>query len=143
MKKTVLLALLATLPCAAQARQLTAKQVPAAAVAAFRKAYPQSTTVAWEKEDHSFEVGFAQNKAKMSAIISAIGTVLETETAVPMAQLLAPVQARLASQYKEYTVTETARIVTVATGATVYEAEVTKGGKHRDVLFGADGREVK
>ncbi|GAC1591039.1 MAG: hypothetical protein NVS3B25_10080 [Hymenobacter sp.] len=144
MKKYLLL--LALLPLAilsAQAQKLVEKQVPAAAVATFKKVQPTATAVNWEKEGVNYEAGFRQGKGKMSVVITPAGALLETETEMPVAQLPTAVRSTLASQYKGYKVTEAAKIVTAATGATTYEAEVSQAGKKHDVLFNADGTEAK
>lgn len=143
--KNFLLALAATalLPCAAQAQKMAAAKVPAAAVATFKKNFPTVKTVRWEKEGADFEAGFSQGKAEMSAVITAAGVLKETETAMPVRELPAPVQQALATNYKAGKVTEAAKIVSAATGNTTYEAEIAQGGKHRDVLFNADGTEVR
>ena len=143
MKTLLLLAVGTLLTAAAYAQKLPAKQVPAAVVATFKKAFPTVTAVQWEKEAANFEAGFHQGKTEMSVVITPAGTLLETETEMAVAQLPAPVQATLTRNFKAYKVTEAAKIVTAATGATTYEAEVSQAGKHRDVLFNADGTEVK
>ena len=51
-------------------------------------------------------------------------------------------RAKLAGEYKAYKVTEAATLVS-ADGKTTYEAEVSKGGKHQDVVFNADGTLAK
>ncbi|RYU79273.1 PepSY-like domain-containing protein [Hymenobacter persicinus] len=144
MKKLLLFAALLPLASlAAQAQKITAKQVPAATVATFKKAYPTVKAVAWEKEEANYEAGFTQGKSEMSVVITPTGTLLETEMEMPVTQLPAAVRTKLATDYKGYKVLEAAKIVTAATGATTYEAEVSQAGKKRDVLFHADGTEVK
>lgn len=144
MKKQLLLAATAVLIAgAAQAQKMAAAQVPAAATATFKKAFPTVKTVKWEKEGANYEAGFDMGKAEMSAVITATGVLQETETEMAVSQLPAPVQKTLATSYKTYKITEAAKIVTAATGATTYEAEISQAGKHRDVLFNADGTEVK
>ena len=144
MKTLVLtLAAAALLAPAARAQKLAAAHVPAAVVATFKQNFPAVKSVKWEKEGADYEAGFEMGKSEMSAVISAAGVLKETETELPVAQLPAPVQKALASNYKAAKITEAAKIVTAATGATTYEAEVSQGGKHRDVLFNADGTEVK
>jgi Putative beta-lactamase-inhibitor-like, PepSY-like len=144
MKKTLLLLVTAVLAAgAAQAQKVAAAQVPAAATATFKKTFPTVKTVKWEKEGADYEAGFDMGKAEMSAVITAAGVLKETETEMAVAQLPAPVQKALAANYKACKVTEAAKIVTAATGATTYEAEISQAGKHRDVLFNADGTEVK
>ena len=143
--KTAFLTLAAAvlLTSAAQAQKVPAAQVPAAAVATFKKSFPTVKAVKWEKEGADYEAGFDMGKAEMSAVFTAAGVLKETETEMAVGQLPAPVKSALAANYKAYKITEAAKIVTAATGITTYEAEVSQGGKHHDVLFNADGTEVK
>ena len=144
MKKQLLLAATTMLIAgAAQAQKLAAAQVPAAATATFQKTFPTVKTVKWEKEGADYEAGFDMGKAEMSVVITAAGVLKETETEMAVAQLPASVQNTLATSYKAYKITEAAKIVTAATGTTTYEAEISRAGKHRDVLFNADGTEAK
>lgn len=137
------LAAAALLAPAAPAQKVAAAQVPAAALATFKQQFPTVKAVKWEKEGADYEAGFEMGKAEMSAVITAAGVLKETETEMPLAQLPAAVQKTLAANYKAFKTTEAAKIVTAATGATTYEAEISRGGKHRDVMFNADGTEVK
>ncbi|GAB3638263.1 hypothetical protein GCM10027422_38530 [Hymenobacter arcticus] len=141
MKQALMLTALAgalTSPALTHAQVLQPAQVPAAAKATFRARFPAAKTNTWEKEGDKFEAGFRLNGKAMSAVITPTGELLETETAVLPSQLPAPVRAKLASDYKAYSVQEAATIVS-ASGTTTYEAEVRKGGKKQDVLFNADG----
>ena len=144
MKRTLLLAgctlMLAAL---AQAQKLKANQVPAAVTATFKQQFAQVKAVQWEKEGSNYEAGFEQGKTEMSVLISTNGELLETESELAPQQLPAPVRAALVRDYSAYKVTEAAKIVATGTGATTYEAEVTKAGQKRDVVFDANGREVK
>ena len=128
---------------AAHAQKVAAAKVPAAVSATFKQQFPAVKLVHWEKEGADYEAGFVQGKAEMSAVITAAGVLKETETELPVAQLPAPVHQALATRYKTAKITEAAKIVTAATGAITYEAEISQGGRHRDVLFSADGTEVK
>ena len=143
MKKHLLLALLPLTALSAQAQKMAEKQVPAAVVATFKQARPAAKGVKWEKEDANYEASFKQGPDEMSMVFAATGTLLETETGITVAQLPAAVRATLSSRYAGYKVTEAAKIVAAATGILTYEAEVSKGGKEMDVLFGADGAELK
>ena len=126
----------------AHAQMLKPAQVPTAAKATFKAKFPTVTTNTWEKEGDKFEVGFKMSGKTMSAVITPAGELMETKTDMTPAQLPAAVRTKLASDYKAYKVTETATIVT-ADGKTSYETEVSKGGKHHDVLFNADGSLAK
>ncbi|MCC3160159.1 PepSY-like domain-containing protein [Hymenobacter sp. 15J16-1T3B] len=144
MKKTLLLLALTTgAAVAVQAQELTAKQVPAAVTAAFHKAHPAAKQVKWEKEDGNYEAEFKQGAEELSVVMTADGKLLETETEIRVAQLPAAVRGKLTSAYAGYQVTEAAKIVTAATGATTYEAELRKPGKKMDVIFDASGGVVK
>ena len=143
MKTSVLTLAAALLAPATHAQEIAAAKVPAAAAAAFKQHFPAAKAVTWEKEGADYEAGFAQGKAKMSAVITAAGVLKETETAMAVAQLPAPVQKALASQYKTAKIMEAAKIVTAATGATSYEAEIDQNGRQRDVLFRSDGTIVR
>jgi len=143
MKNAMIMAAFAlALAAPAHAQMLKPAQVPAAAKATFKAKFPTVKTNTWEKEGDKFEAGFKQNGVTMSAVITPAGELVETETDMTPAQLPAAVRAKLASDYKAYKVTEAATIVS-ASGTTTYEAEVSKGGKHQDVLFNADGSLAK
>lgn len=142
--KTLLLclpaAVLLSLP--GHAQKLAAAQVPAAATAAFKKAFPGIKDAKWEKEKDHYEAGFTQAGNEMSALLSPAGELLEIETELRPSQLPVPVREVLATRYKAAKVTEAAKIVTRKTGAVTYEAEVREGGKKHDLIFTADGREI-
>ena len=133
----------ALLAPAAHAQKVAAANVPATVATTFKQSFPTVKTVKWEKEGADYEAGFDMGKAEMSAVITAAGVLKETETEMAVAQLPAPVQKVLAANYKTCRITEAAKIVTAGTGATTYEAEVSQRGQHHDVLFNADGTEVK
>ena len=143
MKQALLLAAFAlALAAPAHAQMLKPVQVPAAVRATFKANFPAVKTNTWEKEGDKYEAGFTQNGTTMSALITPAGVLVETESDMSPTKLPAAVRAKLASDYKAYKVTEAATLVS-ASGTTTYEAEVSKGGKHQDVLFNADGSLVK
>lgn len=127
---------------AVRAQKLAAKQVPATAIEAFAHAFPDVKHAKWEKEQENYEAGFQQKGVEMSAVFSAAGALLETETAVPYTRLPPLARTLLAQQYKGYQITEVAKI-TAASGMTTYEAEVRKSGKKQDILFDTNGRLLK
>ncbi|MCI1189920.1 hypothetical protein MON38_21055 [Hymenobacter sp. DH14] len=143
MKQVLILASFAlALAAPAHAQMLKPAQVPAAARATFKAKFPLVKTNSWEKEGDKYEAGFKQNGITMSALITPAGELVETESDMSPAKLPAAVRAKLASDYKAYKVTEAAVLVS-AIGTTTYEAEVSKGGKHQDVVFNADGSLAK
>ena len=143
MKKVMILAAFAlALAAPAHAQMLKPAQVPAAVRATFKAKFPLVKTNSWEKEGDKYEAGFKQDGITMSALITPAGELVETESDMSPAKLPAAVRAKLASNYKAYKVTEAAVLVS-ASGATTYEAEVSQGGKHHDVVFNADGSLAK
>lgn len=137
-----LLAAALLLANSAAAQTLPAAQVPAAVTATFRHAYPRVAQVTWEKEGVNYEAGFKQGAAVLSVLITPAGKLVETETGLAPSQLPVLVRQALARQYNAYRVTEAAKIVSAGTGRVVYEAEISQGRQHRDVLFTADGQPV-
>ncbi len=115
-----------------------AQTAPAAAKAAFAKAYPKATKVKWEKEDGKYEVSFANNGKEMSAIYTEKGALEETEYEMTVAELPAAVLSYMKEHYKGVTIKGAAKI-TKADGAVNYEAAV----KGKDVLFDANGKFIK
>ena len=143
MKQVLILAAFAlALAAPAHAQRLKPAQVPAAVKATFKAKFPAVKTNSWEKEGDKFEAGFNMNGNTMSALITPAGELVETETDMSPAQLPAAVRTKLASDYKTFKITEAATLVS-ADGTTTYEAEVSKNGKHQDVVFNADGSLVK
>ena len=94
------------------------------------------------KEGDKYEAGFKQNGVTMSALITPAGELVETESDTSPPKLPAAVRATLVRDYKAYKVTEAAVLV-LASGATPYEAKVSQGGKHYDVVFNAAGSLAK
>ena len=143
MKYVMLLTAFAlALAAPAPAQVLKPAQVSPAARATFKAKFPLVKTNTWEKEGDKYEAGFKQNGITMSALITPAGELVETESDMSPTKLPAAVRATLARDYKACKVTEAAVLVS-ASGATTYEAEVSQGGKHHDVVFNADGSLAK
>ena len=131
----VIAAAIAVLPACGQ--KLKDSQVPASAKTAFQKKYP-GVKGSWDKEGDNYEVNFKQDGKAMSAVIDKNGTIVETETDIPVTDL--PVAARdyVKSHYAGVKVKEAAKIVK-ANGDVNYEAEVN----HKDVIFDVNGKFIK
>jgi hypothetical protein len=133
MKKLLVLAVAALLTAPSFAQKT---DVPAAVKTAFAQKYPTAQKVKWGKEDANFEAEFRLGGDDMSAVFNASGAQLETEKAIPVGELPAPVRMYMKKEGKK--IKEAAEI-TNASGARFYEAEA--GGK--DYLFNAAGQPVK
>ena len=121
----------------ARCQKLNESQVPSAVKTAFEKKYP-SVKASWDKEDANYEANFKQGGKAMSAVIDKTGTIVETETDIPVTELPKSVQDYMKKNYPGTKVEEAAKIVK-ANGDVNYEAEV----HHKDVIFDANGKFIK
>lgn len=137
MKKLVLLGCLTSIIFSACAQKLDVAKVPAAVKNSFEKKYP-GIAAKWEKEEGNYEVNFKQNGNSMSELISADGTIMETEMGIKITELPLAILNYVKEHYKGKTIKEGAKI-TKADGTVNYEAEVAG----RDVIFDADGKFIK
>ena len=112
-------------------------KVPAAVKEAFKNNFSKITGK-WEKEEGRFEVNFKKDGKNMSVLIGPGGAIVETETAIAVADLLPAIGVYMKTRYKGATIREAARIVK-ANGETIYEAAIHK----QDVLFDAKGNFIK
>ena len=118
-------------------QKLKESQVPAEVKAAFQKQYP-SITASWDKEDANYEANFKQNGKAMSAVIDKNGTIVETETDIPVIDLPKSAQDYIRKNYPGTKIQEAAKIVK-ANGEINYEA----GVHHKDVIFDVNGKFIK
>jgi len=138
MKKRLTVAVvLGVIAMSARGQKLNESQVPAVVKIAFEKKYP-SAKASWDKEDANYEANFKQDGKAMSAVIDKNGTIVETETDIPVRDLPQSVQDYVKKKYPGSKIEEAARIVK-ANGDVHYEAEV----HHKDVIFDANGKFIK
>ncbi len=137
MKRTIMLTVFVTaIGFAADAQPIKASKVPEAVKTAFAKKYP-GQLVKWEKENGQFEAGFKQNGKNSSALFTADGTMTESEMAIKVAELPAPVLTYVKAHYKAGI--KEGAIITKADGTVNYEAEVNR----KDVIFDEKGNFIK
>jgi len=137
MKGLLIMIVAAVVALSAFGQKLNESQVPAAVKTAFEKKYP-SVKASWDKEDANYEANFKHDGKAMSAVIGKNGTVVETETDIPVTDLPKAVQDYMKKNYPGVKIEEAARIVK-ANGDVNYEAEV----HHKDVIFDAKGKYIK
>ena len=94
--------------------------IPLAVRQAFAKQYTDPKDIKWEKEKDNYEVSFVYHRDHMSAVYSADGHKVETETKIAIDNL--PDAARKYATAKGK-IKEAARIMK-ADGSIMYEAEV-------------------
>src|SRR6476661_8514659 len=128
---------LGVIAMSARGQKLNESQVPAVVKIAFEKKYP-SAKASWDKEDANYEANFKQDGKAMSAVIDKNGTIVETETDIPVTDLPKAAQDYMKKNYPATKIEEAAKIVK-ANGDINYEAEV----HHKDVIFDANGKFIK
>jgi hypothetical protein len=136
-KMFVLMIVMGAISLSARCQKLNESQVPSAVKAAFEKKYP-SVKASWDKEDASYEANFKKDGKAMSAVIDRNGTIVETETDIPVTDLPKVVQDYMKKNYPGVKIEEAAMIVN-ANGDVNYEAEV----RHKDVIFDVNGKFIK
>ena len=115
---------------------LFAGNPPAAVVNAFKAKFPSATDVKWGKENATeWEAEFSAAGKTSSANFKDDGTFLETETAIPAAEIPSAAMEYIHQNKPGATIKETARIE-YADGKVVFEIEV----KGDDLLFDEAGK---
>lgn len=119
------------------AQQETTIHPPAAAAAAFSKAHP-GIKGTWESEGKDYEVNFREKGAGMSCVLTAGGTIIETETGIKAEALPDAARTYLQQHYPGQKIKDAARIEK-ANGTIEYEA----GIGNKDILFNEQGTFLK
>lgn len=116
---------------------------PAAVLTAFTQKFPAATKVTWEKEnDHEFEAEFMIAGEKRSAIFSETGEWVSLESPLKLKDLPESVRAACTKKYKGATIQKAEKIENPK-GLTVYELDIKRGTKKQEVIFTAEGMELK
>jgi putative PepSY-like beta-lactamase-inhibitor len=137
MTKAFLVVLSAGLFLFACSTKFKESQVPAAVKQTFEKNYP-GIKGTWDKEDNNYEVSFKKDSKDMSIVIDESGTIVETETDIPVSDLPTTVQEYVKQHYQGKVVKE-ASTITKGNGEVNYEAEVDD----KDVIFDANGKFIE
>jgi len=138
MKRLALTMVAAMITSLTFAQKLQEKDVPTLLKTTFKKQYPNTKEIKWEKEGENFEAEFELNKTEQSVLFDAQGSILETELEIELNQLPSAVLEYIKANYKGQSVKEAAKI-TDANGKITFEAEVGK----MDVLFDESGKFLK
>ena len=126
----------------ANAQKINDADVPANVKQGFAKKYPGAKAEKWEKEGADYEAEFHLNKVESSAVFTADGTFKELEQEIKTSELLKTATDYCTKTFAEYKLSEASKI-TDAKGKVMYEAEMSKGKEHFDVIFDDKGSFVK
>lgn len=126
----------------ANAQHIKEAEVPATVKQSFEKKYPGSKVEKWEKEGADYEAEFHLLKIESSAVFEANGTFKELEQEIKISELPKIASEYCTKNFADHKLSEAAKI-TDAAGKVNFEAEMTKGKEHFDVIFDNKGNFVK
>lgn len=135
MKKIFLLFVTAATIILAACRNTKA---PVAVQQSFTKQFPGASSVKWEKEEGKYEASFTLNKLEMSAVFEENGTLADSETEIPVADLPGTIKIYVNTHYNGAVIKEAAKII-LADGSLQFEAAI----KGKDIIFNGAGSFVK
>jgi hypothetical protein len=138
----VLLCMAALFATAAFSFSSKKDKTPQAVEESFKKKFPNAQKVQWEKEKTEYEASFVLNGVKTSANFTVNGEWKETESTVSVSDLPKIVSDGILSAYSGAKIIDAAKIETPEKGIQ-YEADIKNGKKKMEVLFDAEGKEVK
>ncbi|MFI5135303.1 MAG: PepSY-like domain-containing protein [Chitinophagales bacterium] len=122
----------------ARAQKLKESQVPAPAVSAFHKMYPEVKEYSWSKDEGNYEAEYDMNKMEMAATFDKDGNLVETEKGIPVKDLPAGIADYVSKNYSGASIKEASQ-VTDAKGVKTYEAEI----KGKDLIFDENGKFIR
>ncbi len=130
------------IPAPAQEKKITAKEVPAAVIAAFKNSYPKATIrgYAQEKEDGKvfYEIESREGTTQRDVLYNADGTVAEVEESISASELPADAQKAIKQKYPRAVITLAEK--TTAGDTVGYEVSLRDGRKRIAMEFDSSGK---
>lgn len=127
---------------AAQEKKITAKQVPAAVIAAFKTSYPSATIrgYAQEKENGKvfYEIESREGTTHRDVLYNSDGTVAEIEESIAPTDLPAAAQEAIHKKYPKAVISLAEK--TTAGDKVGYEVAARQGKRRITMEFDADGK---
>src|SRR5438128_2987967 len=131
-----------SLPAAAQEKKLTARDVPAAVITAFKTAYPQATIRGYAREKENgkiyYEIESREGTMTRDVLYNADGTVAEIEESIAANDLPADVQQAIRQKYPKAVITKVER--TTAGDKVTYEVSAKQGRRRISMEFDSSGK---
>ena len=130
------------IPAAAQEKKITAKQVPAAVMAAFKSTYPNATIrgYAQEKENGKvfYEIESREGTTRRDVLYNPDGTVAEVEESIPASDLPADAQQAIKQKYPRAVIVLAEK--TTAGDTVGYEVSLRNGKRRIGMEFDSSGK---
>lgn len=112
-------------------------KVPQAVLEAFSADYPAVKNSEWSRENGNFSVEFLENKMEKDVIYNSKGSIVATETQIPLTELPAGIAAYVSENYPGSSINEAERRVE---GESVsYEVEAKVSGNTLDLMLDGSG----
>ena len=133
---------LLSLSAAAQEKKITAKQVPAAVITAFKASYPNATIrgYAQEKENGKvfYEIESREGTTQRDVLYNPDGTVAEIEESIAATDLPAAAQEAIKQKYPKAVIVLAEK--TTAGDTVGYEVSLRQGRKRLGMEFDSSGK---
>jgi uncharacterized membrane protein YkoI len=130
------------IPAVAQEKKITANQVPAAVIAAFKSSYPKATIrgYAQEKENGKvfYEIESREGTTQRDVLYNADGTVAEVEESIPASDLPADAQQAIKQKYPRAVIVLAEK--TTAGDTVGYEVSLRNGKTRIGMEFDSSGK---
>lgn len=112
------------------------------AASAFKKKYPEASSVDWEIDDHgNTEAQFKMNGEKFRADFTPDGKWIETENSIDWDDLPSTIQEIIKKSYEKDDITEIEWVDHYSKGI-FYDVEFKQKGKNMDIEFNKDGKRL-
>ena len=138
---TMAVSLLA-LSVVAQEKKITAKDVPAAVMSAFKSAYPNATIRGYAREKENgkvfYEIESREGTTTRDVLYNPDGTVAEIEESIAGTDLPAEVQQAMKEKYPKAVITKAEK--TTAGDKVSYEIVARQGKKRVTIEFDSSGK---
>jgi hypothetical protein len=123
------------------AQKINEADVPSNVKNSFAKKYPHCKVDKWQKEEANYEAEFTLNKVESSALFDARGNFKDVEQEIKLSELPKVASDYCSKHFSAHKLSEAAKI-TDESGKVTYEAEMSKGKEHIDVIFDDKGNYV-
>jgi hypothetical protein len=132
------------IPAVAQEKKITAKDMPAAVIAAFKNSYPNATIRGYAQEkEHGkvfYEIESREGTVSRDVLYNADGSVAEIEESIAATDLPANAQQAIKQKYPSAVIRLAEK--TTAGDKVGYEVSLRQGQKRMSMEFDASGKVV-
>ena len=129
--------LVAGLSTAAISQDISEKEVPSAALSAFKSKYPNAGPVRWEKKSNGYKAEFEISSREHDLWIDKDGNITKHKEDFPKTKLPPAITQKLKTDFKDYTIDDADKIEDG--GKIIYEIDL-EGKDERKVFLSADGK---